>query len=69
MNKTVKRLAMLATLAGSISASNNPFSLERTHTVEPEWKRKKCKSCKFRNEYNCARKKPTANACQHYSKK
>jgi hypothetical protein len=67
-------LLMAASMMAAAAESNYGGGSVRMHKnhlyCEPEWKRKKCKSCVSCNSIcNGKWSKPTQNACERYKKK
>ena len=77
---TIGKVMAMAGIADAMSESNymlNEKKHVRVNNPEPEWKRKKCKSCRkcgdncypynYKGRILFRYSKPTSNACEKYS--
>ena len=75
-NKIMSKMkSLLAMTMASIIAAQSEFSdgglnFSKQNTTDPEWKRKKCKSCyNFTMAYQECSKNPNNHACKLYCKR
>ena len=77
---TISKVMAMAGISASMSESNNMLTKKHirvNNNPEPEWKRKKCKTCSkcgsnckpynYKGRILFRHSKPTSNACEKYS--
>ena len=68
--KSLLAMAMVSAMAAQSEFSESGFKFSKQNTPNPEWKRKKCKSCyNFTMAYQECSKNPNNPACKLYCKR
>lgn len=68
--KSMLALAMVSAMAAQSEKHYGGYDDYKSNTPEPEWKRKKCKSCyNFTMAYQQCSRNPNNKACELYCKR
>ena len=67
--KSMLAMAMVSAMAAQSEFSEYGGQIAKSKVIEPNFKRKKCKSCSQINSCHGAYKYPNKQACEYYSKR